>query len=208
MNTTVVFTHIFTSISAETIQCLYMYFNHSSKTHLTSIFFQWISPSFHSNSSQTFQSSFTYPLSPLHLLSDQHLTLAEETRTPRRASSPVVASSCTSISPTTVVKAMVPLPPLVPPLRSRGASCRWNMGREGQNRSEKWCSSTKRFRSDAMHKLCRWFSSMGIAVGSRPALTGLWVDQARLWAEPHATRLIFLPVIGNSRNIYLLLYVQ
>ena len=36
---------------------------------------------------------------------------------------------------------------------------------------------------------------MGMAVGSLPALTGLLVDQARLWAEPQATRLIFLPVI-------------
>ena len=35
---------------------------------------------------------------------------------------------------------------------------------------------------------------MGMAVGSLPALTGLLVDQARLWAEPQATRLIFLPV--------------
>ena len=34
---------------------------------------------------------------------------------------------------------------------------------------------------------------MGIAGGRRPAFTGLLVDQDRLWADPHATRLIFLP---------------
>ena len=40
---------------------------------------------------------------------------------------------------------------------------------------------------------------MGTAAGRRPALTGLWVDQARLWAEPHATRLIFLPARGEGK---------
>ena len=42
---------------------------------------------------------------------------------------------------------------------------------------------------------------MGTAAGRRPALTGLWVDQARLWAEPHATRLIFLPA-GEKKTMF------
>lgn len=47
---------------------------------------------------------------------------------------------------------------------------------------------------------------MGMSVGSRPAFTGLLVDQARLCAEPQATRLIFLPerLKHTSMNIIFL----
>ena len=74
------------------------------------------------------------------------------------------------------------------------------MGNEGQKRSLKWCRRTRRFLRAAIGKAWRWFNSIGTTVGNLPADTGLCVDHAKLWAEPHATRLIFLP---ESSQIFL-----
>ena len=63
----------------------------------------------------------------------------------------------------------------------------------GQNMSEKWWSNTRRFRSKVGDISCRISYSSGTAVGSLLVATGLFVDQAKVWADPQATRLIFLP---------------
>ena len=41
---------------------------------------------------------------------------------------------------------------------------------------------------------------MGTAAGSFPADTGCAVDQARVWADPQATLLIFLPCRAATRR--------
>lgn len=52
-----------------------------------------------------------------------------------------------------------------------------------------------------------WIQSSTCA-GSLPALVGLLVDQARVWAEPHATLLIFLPCsAATSRGLWMALVV-
>ena len=63
----------------------------------------------------------------------------------------------------------------------------------GQNMSEKWWSNTRRFRSKVGDISCRISYSSGTAVGSLLVATGLFVDQAKVWADPQATRFIFLP---------------
>lgn len=42
--------------------------------------------------------------------------------------------------------------------------------------------------------LWRWLYSIGISEGSFPALVGLDVDHAIVWADPHATPDIFFPL--------------
>ena len=68
-----------------------------------------------------------------------------------------------------------------------------NIAMPGQNMSEKWWSNTRRFRSKVGDISCRISYSSGTAVGSLLVATGLFVDQAKVWADPQATRLIFLP---------------
>lgn len=62
-----------------------------------------------------------------------------------------------------------------------------------QNISEKWCNIIRRFRSVTVGMLCKLLYSIGIESGSFPEFTALDVDQAKVCADPHATRLIFLP---------------
>lgn len=73
------------------------------------------------------------------------------------------------------------------------------MGMDGQKRSEKWCSRIRRFLRAVIGMFCRWLYSMGMAEGSFPALTALLVDQAKLWADPQATRFIFFPMFQKKK---------
>lgn len=52
--------------------------------------------------------------------------------------------------------------------------------------------------------VCRWLYSIGTADGSLPALTGLLVDHAKLWADPQATLLIFLPMKIKKNNYFIM----
>lgn len=85
-------------------------------------------------------------------------------------------------------------------------SCRSNIGIDGQNRSEKWCSSTSLFRSTGIDIDCKWLYSSGTTEGNFPALTGLLVDQARLCADPQATLFIFLPKKKIENEIWWQIY--
>ena len=71
--------------------------------------------------------------------------------------------------------------------------CRSNRAMEEHTSSEKWWSSMRRFLNDPRGISCRWLNSMGTSLGRRPALAGFVVDQAIVWADPHATRFVCLP---------------
>lgn len=71
--------------------------------------------------------------------------------------------------------------------------CRSNRAIEEHTSSEKWWSSIRRFLNDPRAISCRWLNSMGTSLGRRPALAGFVVDQAIVWADPHATRFVCLP---------------
>lgn len=71
--------------------------------------------------------------------------------------------------------------------------CRSNKATEEHTSSEKWWSSMRRLLNDPRGISCRWLNSMGTSLGRRPALAGFVVDQAIVWAEPHATRFVCLP---------------
>ena len=107
------------------------------------------------------------------------LTLAADTRTPLSKSKPITPPQLSSFSAIECSKS--------------------NIAMDGQKRSEKWWRSTSLLRSVDIGMCCTWLYSIGITVGRRPAFTGLFVDHARLWAEPQATRLIFLPVPRNKQ---------
>jgi len=78
--------------------------------------------------------------------------------------------------------------------------CRSNRAIEEHTSSEKWWSSIRRFLSDPKGISCRWLNSMGTSLGRRPALAGFVVDQAIVWAEPHATRFVCLPLKRKHRR--------
>lgn len=78
--------------------------------------------------------------------------------------------------------------------------CRSNRAIEEHTSSEKWYSSIRRFLSDPKGISCRWLNSMGTSLGRRPALAGFVVDQAIVWAEPHATRFVCLPFKGKHKR--------
>ena len=87
-----------------------------------------------------------------------------------------------------------------------------NIAMPGQKISEKWCNKTSRFRSrvgdmsrnksysrgtynekaNILNSVSE-FQNRLTEAGNLLVATGLLVDQAKVWAEPQATRLIFLP---------------
>jgi len=77
-----------------------------------------------------------------------------------------------------------------------------NMATPGQNNSEKWCSRTRRLRNAGSWKSRTKSYSKGVLTGRRLADTGLFVLQASVWAEPHATCVIFFDC-NNEYTFYL-----
>ena len=104
-------------------------------------------------------------------------TFAEDTSTPRNKSAPTGVSTWRRLAM---------------------SSPRSNMGIDGQKRSEKWCRRTNLFLRTGISMCCRWLYSIGTTVGTFPALTGLFVDHAKLCAEPQATWVIFFPEISKN----------